>query len=169
VSAFIRFHPLYPDVVPPERATEGSAGYDLKACLRAATVRYSDGQRQWDVPVTGDDGSAPSITLDPGLMALVPLGFKAQLPEGIEAQVRPRSGAAFKQGLHVANAPGTIDCDYPGEWLVPVRNASAGPLRIAHVDRIAQMVLARYQILEFREGQVGVSSSRTDGFGSTGR
>jgi dUTP pyrophosphatase len=160
----IVFETLHPGVEPPARATEGSAGADLKAWLIDRTVRCSDGIIQWDEQV----GSAGRLTLKPGAMALVPLGFRARLPRGIEAQIRPRSGAAFKKALHVANAPGTIDCDFPDEWMVPVRNGGAGPLVVEHGERIAQMVLARYEVLAFTPGVVTATTSRAGGFGSTG-
>ena len=160
----IVFEALHPGVEPPTRATEGSAGADLKAWLVDRTVRCSDGITQWEEQA----GSSGRLTLKPGAMALVPLGFRARLPEGIEAQIRPRSGAAFKKALHVANAPGTIDCDFPDEWMVPVRNGGAGPLVIEHGERIAQMVLARYEVLPFTAGVVTATTSRAGGFGSTG-
>jgi dUTP pyrophosphatase len=160
----IVFEALHPGVEPPARATEGSAGADLKAYLSGRTVRCSDGTMQWEEQV----GLAGSLTLKPGAMALVPLGFKARLPQGIEAQIRPRSGAAFKKALHVANAPGTIDCDFPDEWMVPVRNGGTGALIIEHGERIAQMVLARYEIPSFETGSVAMTTSRAGGFGSTG-
>ena len=125
----ILFEPLHPGVEPPARATEGSAGADLKAYLADRTVKCSDGVTQWEETVAG------KLTLKPGAMALVPLGFRARLPQGIEAQIRPRSGAAFNKGLHVANSPGTVDCDYPDEWMVPVRNGGAGPLVIEQGER----------------------------------
>jgi dUTP pyrophosphatase len=162
------FEPLHPDTSVPTRATEGSAGYDVRAYLRVPSVRCSNGVKQWD-QAPDDSGEDRVLTLKPGEMALVPLGFRARLPEGIEAQIRPRSGAAFRSGLHIANSPGTVDCDYPGEWLVPVHNASVGDLRICHGDRIAQMVLARYEVIEFEPGSVDVTSGRTAGFGSTGQ
>jgi dUTP pyrophosphatase len=160
----IVFEALHPGVEPPARATEGSAGADLKAWLVDRTVRCSDGITQWEEQA----GSSGRLTLKPGAMALVPLGFRARLPEGVEAQIRPRSGAAFKKALHVANAPGTIDCDFPDEWMVPVRNGGAGPLVIEHGERIAQMVLARYEVLPFTAGAVTATTSRVGGFGSTG-
>ena len=158
----IVFEALHPGVEPPARATEGSAGADLKAYLTDRTVKCSDGVTQWEERVSG------SLTLKPGAMALVPLGFRARLPRGIEAQSRPRSGAAFKQGLHVANSPGTVDCDYPDEWMVPVRNGGAGALVIEHGERIAQVVLARYESIGFTVGTVAATTSRAGGFGSTG-
>jgi dUTP pyrophosphatase len=158
---------LHVDVDLPSRATEGAAGYDLRAYLTGRTIRCSDGVTQWQSQPEIRDGVAV-LVLPEGAMALVPLGFKARLPQGFEAQIRPRSGAAFKKGLHVANTPGTVDCDYPDEWMVPVRNGARGPLEISHGERIAQMVLARYEVLSLVDGEVGTTTSRTGGFGSTG-
>lgn len=154
---------LHADAQPPRRATEGSAGYDLCAYLRGRAVKCSDTQRVWDVPATGDSFELPS-----GVAALIPLGFKARLPHGIEAQIRPRSGTSFKKGLQIPNAPGTIDSDFPDEWMVIVRNPGTHPIRIEHGERIAQMVLARYEVLPIEEGSVSVTTSRVGGFGSTG-
>ena len=108
------------------------------------------------------------LTLAPGEKALVPLGFRAQLPDGFEAQVRPRSGMSVKTNLVIVNAPGTVDPDYPDEWCVPVKNGGAGTLRIAHGDRIAQLIIARFETPEFTAGVVRPVSDRTGGFGSTG-
>lgn len=154
---------LHADAQPPRRATEGSAGYDLCAYVAGRTIRCSDAQRTWDEPA---DGAA--FTLASGVAALVPLGFKARLPVGIEAQIRPRSGTSFRRGLQIPNAPGTIDSDFPDEWMVIVRNPTPHPIRIEHGERIAQMVLARYEVLEIATGAVGVTTSRVGGFGSTG-
>src|SRR5690242_3329917 len=107
---------LHADAQPPRRATEGSAGYDLCAYLRGRTVKCSDGHRAWESPVTGT-GADSAFDLPRGAAALIPLGFKARLPDGIEAQIRPRSGTSFKKGLQIPNAPGTIDSDYPDEWM----------------------------------------------------
>ena len=161
----IVFEALHPGVEAPARATEGSAGADLRAFLTNRTVKCSDGLTQWEEQTD----TSGKLTLKPGAMARVPLGFRARLPRGIEAQIRPRSGAAFKKGLHVANAPGTVDCDYPDEWMVPVRNGGAGPLVIEHGERIAQVVLARYEVIPFEVGVVAATTSRAGGFGSTGQ
>jgi dUTP pyrophosphatase len=158
---------LHSDAQPPRRATEGSAGYDLCAYLRGRTVKCSDGQRTWETSVDGD-GAETSFALQTGAAALIPLGFKARVPEGIEAQIRPRSGTTFKKGLQIPNAPGTIDSDYPDEWMVIVRNPTEHPIHIAHGERIAQMVLARYEVLEVETGSVLVTTARVGGFGSTG-
>ena len=157
---------LHADAQPPRRATEGSAGYDLCAYIRHRTIKCSDGHRAWDAPA---GGHGPDLfMLQSGITALIPLGFKAKLPDGIEAQIRPRSGITFKKALQLPNAPGTIDSDFPDEWMVLVRNPTGRPVRIEHGERIAQMVLARYEVVPIETGTVGITSSRTGGFGSTG-
>ena len=158
---------LHADARPPQRATAGSAGYDLFAYLTARTIRCSDGRKTWEARPTHDEG-APTFELEPASMALIPLGFKARLPRGFEAQIRPRSGTTFKKGLAIPNAPGTVDADYPDEWMVLVRNPDTRPIRIEHGERIAQMVLARYEVLPITHGRVGVTTDRVGGFGSTG-
>lgn len=154
---------LHADARPPRRATEGSAGYDLCAYLHGRTVTCSDTQRTWDAAT-----ESGGFVLPPAVSALIPLGFKARLPAGIEAQIRPRSGTSFKRGLQIPNAPGTIDSDFPDEWMVIIRNPTTSPIRIEHGERIAQMVLARYEVLAIESGTVGVTTSRVGGFGSTG-
>lgn len=159
---------LHEDVAIPVRATPGSAGQDLRAYLKERTVRCSDGRRQQDRPAAELDG-AWGMTLAPGEMALVPLGFRTRLPRGIEAQIRPRSGQAFKHALTIPNAPGTVDADYAEEWMVIVRNDAPMERRILHGERIAQVVFARHVDLELREGPVRRSTERAGGFGSTGQ
>ena len=158
---------LHEDAQLPRRATEGSAGYDLFAYVRNRRVRCSDGVRQWELEARTDDVSS-WLELPPAVMALVPLGFKARLPKGYEAQIRPRSGTTFKRGLQIPNAPGTIDSDFPDEWMVLARNPYAHPIRIDHGERIAQMVLHRYEVLPFARGDVSITTDRAGGFGSTG-
>ncbi len=164
----ILFEPLHSDVTPPLRATAHSAGYDVSAYLTQRTVRvFVDGvmsQRAVELR----DGTAV-LVLHAGERALVPLGFKARLPVGIEAQVRPRSGTSLKTDIVIANAPGTIDADYPDEWCVPVRHGGTRDLVITHGERIAQMVLARHEVLDFTIGVVMPTTDRAGGFGSTGR
>jgi dUTP pyrophosphatase len=165
--ASIVFEALHADVRPPRRGTAGSAGYDLAAYLASRTVRvWREGQMH-ERPCADDNG-AFSLTLAPGEKALVPLGFKARLPEGYEAQIRPRSGTSVKTDLVIANSPGTVDADFPDEWCVPVKNGGASPLVIAHGERIAQVVLSRFEVLDFTEGTVAPSTDRAGGFGSTG-
>jgi len=163
----ILFDPLYPGVAPPRRATAASAGYDLRAWLEAAAIDVWSGHERTSRPLEGPpDGR--TFTLAPAERAVIPLGFRATVPDGIEAQVRARSGTALKLGLILANGPGTIDPDYIGEWGVLVLNASSVPITIRHEDRIAQLVLARFEVLDFTPGQVVQTTDRTGGFGSTG-
>lgn len=159
---------LHHDVVLPTRATAGSAGYDVRAYLAGRSVRLSDGVTHSERSA-GEEHGEWGVTLAPGEMALVPLGFRTRLPPGIEAQVRPRSGQAFKHALTIPNAPGTVDADYAEEWMVIVRNDAPAARRVVHGDRIAQVVFARHVVLELREGLVQRSSERAGGFGSTGQ
>lgn len=166
----ILFEPLTPDVRPPVRATELSAGYDLRSHLTRGHVRIYRAAADRTVEQAPDGGTddVPGVTLEPGDRALIPTGFRARLPAGYEAQVRMRSSLAWKRGLIVPNAPGTIDADYPDEWFVLVLNASTRPQRIEHGERIAQVVLNKYETAEWAEGEVAVTTDRTGGLGSTG-
>lgn len=164
----IIFEPLHADVTLPARATAHSAGYDLAAYLTGRTVRVFLEGAMSERPVETRDGKAV-LVLHASERALVPLGFRARLPEGIEAQVRPRSGTSLKTDIVIANAPGTIDADYPDEWCVPVRHGGTRELVISHGERIAQMVLARHEVLGFTIGHVKPTTDRNGGFGSTGR
>jgi dUTP pyrophosphatase len=160
---------LFPDVQLPMRATEHSAGYDLKAYLNERPVTVSDGRGNVLERVCGSAASGRVFEIGPGMTALIPLGFKARLPEGFEAQIRPRSGNSFKRNLMISNSPGTIDADYPDEWMVLVRNLSANePLVIQHGERIAQVIVARFETAVFTEGRVAATTDRKGGLGSTG-
>ena len=163
----VRFERIHDEVVSPARATAGSAGYDLRAYLIGRSVKCSDGLSQRE-KATERHGDEWGVTLEPGEMALIPLGFRTRLPDGVEAQIRPRSGQAFKNALTVPNAPGTIDADYAEEWMVIVRNDAPAVRRIVHGERIAQVVFARYLPLTFREEGVTRTTERAGGFGSTG-
>ena len=129
----------------PQYATSSSAGMDLRANL--------------DNP----------IVLKPLQRCLVPTGLYIALPEGFEAQIRPRSGLALKKGITVLNTPGTIDADYRGEIGVIVINLSAEDFIIEDGERIAQMVIARYEQAEWQEVEVLEDTERgAGGFGHTG-
>lgn len=167
LASAVLFDPLYSDVEPPTRATVGSAGYDLRAYLRGTLPRVADGSGVREREPIEHEGELV-LELAPGERALVPLGFRARLPVGYEAQVRPRSGASFTKGLEIPNAPGTVDADFPGEWMVIVKNGATGPIRIAHGERIAQAVLQRFEVLEWAPGSVDATTDRAGGFGSTG-
>lgn len=110
------------------------------------------------------------ITLRPLQRAIIPTGLYIALPEGLEAQIRPRSGLAAKHGITVLNAPGTIDADYRGEIGVILVNLSNDDFVINPGERIAQMVVARYESVEFETVDVLDDTARgAGGFGSTGR
>jgi len=159
---------LHDDVVLPTRATAGSAGFDLRAFLKDRLVRCSNGEAQHDRSANHADGEW-GIELGPREMALIPLGFRTRLPPDVEAQIRPRSGQAFKHALTIPNAPGTIDSDYAEEWMVIVRNDAPGPRRIVHGERIAQVVFSRFVAPDLCVSLVERTSERAGGFGSTGK
>jgi len=159
---------LHDDVMLPTRATAGSAGFDLRAHLNGRTVRCSDAQAQYQRAATEENGEW-GIELAPREMALIPLGFRTRLPGDVEAQIRPRSGQAFKHALTIPNSPGTVDSDYAEEWMVIVRNDAAVARRIVHGERIAQVVFARFLAPELELSIVERTSDRMGGFGSTGK
>ena len=135
------------DLPLPEHATPHSAGVDLRAALPEDTPQ----------------------TLTPGARTLVPTGLKIALPAGCEGQVRPRSGWAVRTGVTVLNAPGTIDADYRGEVKVALVNLGQEPVTIERGMRIAQLVVARYETVDWNEGDTLEPTARgTGGFGSTG-
>jgi dUTP pyrophosphatase len=112
--------------------------------------------------------SVEAITLEPGKPALVPTGLAIELPSGYEAQLRPRSGLALKNAITIPNAPATIDPGYRGEIRVILLNAGREPFRIEPGDRIAQMVIARYEAIEWEEAELSDSVRGAGGFGSSG-
>jgi dUTP pyrophosphatase len=129
----------------PFYATELSAGMDLKASIETP------------------------IELDTLERAMVPTGIYIELPAGYEAQIRPRSGLAAKHGISVCNSPGTIDADYRGEIKVILVNLSKEKFTINPGERIAQMVIAKYEKIEWEEvEQLSETDRGTGGFGSTG-
>jgi dUTP pyrophosphatase len=129
----------------PAYETEGSAGMDLRAFL------------------------AEPVVLEPGERTLVPVGISIELPEGYEAQVRPRSGLAVKHGITLPNSPGTIDSDYRGEIRVPLINLGQEAFTINSGDRIAQMIVARYDRVEWEEtSELDDTERGAGGFGHTG-
>lgn len=112
---------------------------------------------------------AEPFVLKPGQRALIPTGLQMALPQGYEAQIRPRSGLAFKQGITMLNTPGTIDADYRGEVKVLAINHGSEPFLINHGDRIAQMVIAPVQQFTVEEADDLPETDRGEGgFGSTG-
>jgi dUTP pyrophosphatase len=130
----------------PQYQTSQSAGMDLHANL------------------------SETITLHPGERKLIPTGLFMELPEGYEAQVRPRSGLALKHGITVLNSPGTIDADYRGEIQVLLINHSQVDFIINHGERIAQMVIAKHEQVKWIENEVLNNTERgAGGYGSSGK
>jgi dUTP pyrophosphatase len=109
------------------------------------------------------------VVLRPNVPALVRTGLAIELPPGYEAQIRPRSGLALKAGITIPNAPATIDPGYRGEIRVILLNLGVSDYEVRPGDRIAQMVVARYEGIEWDEGELGDSQRGTGGFGSSGR
>jgi len=132
----------------PRQMTSGAAGVDRAAALAPTAV----------------------VAIAPGGTAMVPTGFAIALPEGYEAQIRPRSGLAAKHAVTVLNAPGTVDADYRGEVKVMLINHGTAPFEIRRGDRIAQMVVAPVTSVQFNVQESLDETERGDkGHGSTGR
>ena len=133
-----------PDLPLPARATPHAAGYDVRSAEN-------------------------SITLDPGEIRLVGTGLVMELPEGVECQVRPRSGLALKHGITLPNSPGTIDPDYRGELKVIIQNLGPEPVVLDRGSRIAQLIFARFEEPDVvLSEQVSETDRGKSGFGSTG-
>ena len=129
----------------PQRATIESAGMDLLAAIDS------------------------SIVIDPGIYQVIPTGISIELPEGYEAQVRPRSGLAAKHGITILNSPGTIDPDYRGEIGAIIINLGNSPFEITRGMRIAQLVVSKFVNFYWDEMEnLGTSKRGGGGFGSTG-
>jgi dUTP pyrophosphatase len=109
------------------------------------------------------------VLLEPNRPSLVPTGLAIELPPGFEAQIRPRSGLALKHAITLPNAPATIDPGYRGEIKVILLNMGSAPYQIHKGDRIAQMVIARYEAIEWDETELNDSARGAGGFGSSGR
>lgn len=144
LSVRFRRLPTNPDLPLPARQTSGSAGYDVAS-------------------------AEADFVLAPGERRLVATGLQMELPDGVECQVRPRSGLALRHGITLPNAPATIDPDYRGELRVLVWNAGADPVPVPRGTRIAQLVFARFETPAVVEVDALTASARGEGgFGSTG-
>ncbi len=133
------------DLYQIRKATSGSAGFDLIAAI------YNE------------------VKINPGKTELIPCGFSLQMPEGIEAQVRPRSGIALKNSVTVLNSPGTIDADYRGEVCVILINHGTEKFLISRGMRIAQIVFAKLPVVQLKESdELNQTKRGSGGFGSTG-
>ncbi len=145
IKVKIRRSPASKDLPLPRKASQGSSGYDLYACV--------------------DD----EITIEPGRTALIPTGIFLEIPPGYEAQIRPRSGLALKHGVTVINSPGTIDSDYRGEVCVIIINHGKLPFTIKRGERIAQLVFAPVCEASFVEvPDLEPTDRGKGGFGHTG-
>lgn len=138
---------LDPRAAIPAYHSELAAGLDLSACLPAGET----------------------VSIEPGMIRVIPIGVALALPAGFEGQVRPRSGLATRHGITVPNAPGTIDADYRGELKVALINLGSEPFTIEHGMRIAQLVVAPVAHARVEEVESLDETTRgTGGFGSTG-
>ncbi len=144
VSVSIRRLPHADGLPAPAYQTAQAAGADLTAAVDAEVV------------------------LAPGERRLIPTGIAIGLPDGYEAQIRPRSGLALKNGVSLVNTPGTIDADYRGEIGVILINHGQEPFTVRRGDRIAQMIVAPVVQAEFREAELTETARGAGGFGSTG-
>ena len=135
--------PSNPDLPLPARATPQAAGYDIR--------------------------SAIEVVLNPGEIRLISTGLIMELPEGMECQVRPRSGLALKYGITLPNSPGTIDPDYRGEVKIIIQNLGSEQVTLIRGERVAQLVFSLFESPEVSEVKELSSTDRgKDGFGSTG-
>jgi dUTP pyrophosphatase len=133
------------DIELPGYATEGSAGMDIRAAVNS------------------------DVVLEPGELTMIPTGFVIELPQGYEAQIRPRSGLAARHAIGVLNAPGTIDSDYRGEVKILVMNFGKDRFTVRRGDRIAQMIVAPYTRVSWDEvDKLNETDRGSGGFGHTG-
>lgn len=140
---FLRL-PSNPDLELPSRATPHAAGYDVRSAE--------------------DD-----VVLAPGEIRLVATGLVMELPEGVECQVRPRSGLALKHGVTLPNSPGTIDPDYRGELKIIMQNLGPDPVTLKRGERVAQLVFSRFEAVDVLESaDLSETGRGSGGFGSTG-
>lgn len=134
------------DLPLPNYMTEGSAGMDLYAAVKEP------------------------VAINPMSSALIPTNLKMELPMGFEAQIRPRSGLAFRNKIILPNSPGTIDSDYRGEIKIIMMNLGTEPFIVNRGDRIAQMVISEYKRVSWEESRsLGETNRGEGGFGSTGK
>jgi dUTP pyrophosphatase len=134
-------------LAPPSYRSRQAAGLDLAAAIEAGTT----------------------LVLAPGERALIPAGIALELPAGLEAQVRPRSGLAYRHGVTVLNSPGTVDADYRGEISVLLINLGTAPFSIARGDRIAQLVISPVTAVTLEQAEaLDITGRNAGGFGSTG-
>jgi dUTP pyrophosphatase len=153
-------------------------GLSLQDQVKVRISRATEGTNDVALPVYATDGSAgmdvcaavdSEVRIDPLETKLIPTGFSIELPNGYEAQIRPRSGLALKHQVGILNSPGTIDSDYRGEVKILLTNFGREPFTVRRGDRVAQMVVHRYSRVEWEEVErVNETSRGAGGFGHTG-
>ena len=144
-STFIKYHKLNKNAILPRRGSNSAAGYDLYACINSP------------------------VTIMPHTTSKIGTGRSFELPEGTYAAIFARSGLATKFGVRPANCVGVCDSDYRGEYIVALHNDSDEPVTIQPGDRIAQMVLHEYVVMNFVEDTLSETDRGQGGFGSTGK
>lgn len=186
----IRYQLTAADAQVPVRKTRKAAGYDVFAQLTddyplksgrtvklGRTLSFRDGTKnntEYRLCATAPPlfPDRWSVTLHPGQRCLVPMGFRAQVPDHLYAAVVPRSGEPWNHGVVVKNAPGTIDADFKHEWMVMLENPTKVPYEITQHLRVCQLVLLRYEVEEWVDAPLDVATGEEvgrTGFGSTGR
>jgi dUTP pyrophosphatase len=163
----LRARRSHANAVPPKRATQQAACWDVSACLQEdVKVQVMSAWNELHVRQTQEQ----QITLFGGERALIPTGWTFDIPSGYSLRIHPRSGLAWKQGISLANAEGVIDSDYIQQTFVLLWNTTEAPCVIRHGDRIAQLELV--PVLEFQfeesESEILTKTDRQGGFGSTG-
>lgn len=149
----------------PSYGSVEAAGCDLRADLWSIKEKFL-----FDTEIIrNEDNTVKGLLINPGGRALIPTGIQMALPVGYEAQIRPRSGLALKNGISIVNSPGTIDSDYRGDVGIILINHGFEPFMVEQGDRIAQMVITQHTRVEFVEVEELSDTDRGDGgFGHTG-
>lgn len=175
----IPFEKVTPHAKVPERATDGSAGYDAFACLmdynettkrdvpRTFQVFRRGFLFQRNQPRTEVYNEKTGIVLRPGERAIIPLGVKMTLPKGVKCEIQDKSGRAWKEALSLVNGVGLGDSDFPNEYGAIVINLGFSPLVIRHGQKVVQFVFAEYLDADFTEDVVVQTTERNGGYGST--
>ena len=166
-------HKLHPEAFDPAYATEGSACFDIRACLpsgRSTVTAFTPHGKESILLAALDGGDTNALILPPGDRVLIPTQLIFDIPDGWSMRLHMRSGLAVKGGLILSNSEGVIDSDYTHQLMVPVTNTSAIGIKINHGDRICQGELVPVYRSNFSScAKPESKTSRTGGFGSTGK
>jgi dUTP pyrophosphatase len=162
---------LHDDVELPTLADDGAAAFDARAYLTGRTVKFwTPDNNPYEMTPSNDPVTGTVLSIPPHHRALIPLGFKARIPEGFCVLVFTRSGQALKQGIMLGNGVGVIDESYPGEWGAILLNSSNSYFEVQHGARVCQLmpIETHARTFNWTEGVVGQTTQRTGGFGSSG-